>query len=353
MISVETEDIVKRLRNHTCLAMWCGDNESDMVLYDRGQDLGAYLLNKRVLPEAVRRFDVQGRYYHTSSPSGGPYPRSDWGGDKRNWGPTFPHRNYWHIRQESARLISESGSKALPSVETVRRSIPRDKQWPVDNLTWRLHAGDLDHHIRGDYVKFVEGLRFFVEPQSLEEAVEASQFANAWGVKLLIDRCRQQKGECGGVLIWKNADQWPCLDHGFFDYYGHPRMVYAWSKRAFAPVAVSMMQHYADERADLEVWLVNDLYEPVAGQVTLTAVTIDEQGNVLEQVALCREAAEVGPDDSQCLFTHSVKGFDGEHTVFLASFESYDESRRHQSTYTLVPRTAYRYHVLGGRTAID
>ena len=37
-VACEAEDIVKRLRNHTCLAMWCGDNESDMSLYDRGLD---------------------------------------------------------------------------------------------------------------------------------------------------------------------------------------------------------------------------------------------------------------------------------------------------------------------------
>ena len=175
----------------------------------------------------------------------------------------------------------------------------------MNTLTWKLHAGDLDQHIRGDYLKFSECMRFFPEPQSLEEAVETSQFANAWGVKMLIERCRQQKGECGGILVWKNADQWPCLDHGFFDYYGHPRAVYAWSKHAYAPVAISITQHFADEYADLEVWLVNDLYKPIAGQVTLYALTIDTHGNNSQQRSCsAKKLSRLIPDDACCLFTY-------------------------------------------------
>jgi beta-mannosidase len=349
----EAADIVQRLRNHTCLAMWCGDNESDMILYDRGQDPDAYLLNKIVLRDAVATFDLQRRHYHPSSPSGGPYPRSDWGGDKRNWGPWFPHSNYRHIRQESARVISESGSKSLPAVETVRRAMPADRQWPLDNRTWQLHAGDLDNHVRGDYLKFEACMRFFPEPRSLEEAVETSQFATAWGVKLLIERCRQQKGACGGILVWKNADQWPSLDHGFYDYYGHPRAVYAWSKLAFVPVAISITQHFEDPCADLEVWLVNDLVAPVAGQVTLSALTIDAQGRQVSTTVLAAQPARIGPDDACCVFTYPVKGFDPARTVFVAVFVSQDGATTHEATYTLAPETAYVYHILGSRDVPD
>jgi hypothetical protein len=321
-----------------------------MILYDRGLDPDEYRLNKVVLRQAVSAFDVQRRYYHVSSPSGGPYPRSDWGGDKRNWGPWFPHHNYRHIRQESARVISESGSKALPSVETVRRSMPEARQWPLNNRTWKLHAGDLDGHVRGDYIKFAECMRFFPEPHSLEEAIETSQFANAWGVKLLIERCRQQKGECGGILIWKNADQWPCLDHGFYDYYGHPRAVVAWARHAFAPVAISMAQHFDDENADLEVWLVSDLYRQLGGHAVLRALTIDQGGKTVGETVLQRATVEVAPDDARCLFTYPVRGFDRARTVFVASFESRDGTTKHQATYTLLPETAYRYHVVEGHT---
>jgi len=37
-IEPEVEDIIRRLRNHTCLAIWCGDNESDMIEHDQGRD---------------------------------------------------------------------------------------------------------------------------------------------------------------------------------------------------------------------------------------------------------------------------------------------------------------------------
>jgi hypothetical protein len=191
-------------------------------------------------------------------------------------------------------------------------------------------------------------MRFFPEPQTLEQAVATSQFANAWGVKLLIERCRQRKGECGGILIWKNADQWPCLDHGFYDYYGHPRAVVTWATRAFAPVAVSITQHFHDPDANLELWLVNDLYRPVEGQVVLAAQAIDEWGRVVAKHVLHAGPVYVGADEVRCLFTYPAQGFDRARTVFLASFESRDRSIQHQATYTLLPETAYRYYVVGG-----
>jgi hypothetical protein len=61
----------------------------------------------------------------------------------------------------------------------------------------------------------------------------------------------------------------------------------------------------------------------------------------------------VAPDDACCLFAHPVQGFDRARTVFLASFESQDGATKHQATYTLMPETAYRYHVTGGHGVSD
>jgi len=347
---IEAADIVRRLRCHTCVAAWCGDNESDMIEHDLGRDPALNPINKRILLDAVRAHDPQQRYYHPSSPSGGPYPRSDFGGDKRNWGSRFPHRNYWHIRQEEARFISESGSKALPSLATIRRSIPEGRQWPMDNLTWKLHAGDLDLRVRGDYRNEGPCTAFFKTPGNLEEAVIVSQFAQAWGMKLLIEQCRRRKGECGGILIWKTADQWPAYDHGVFDYFGHPRIYAAWIKEAFRPVAPSITQDRGDPAgANLELWLSNDHPHAVAGELRFAALQIAPDGSILGERALSATRVELKADGIERIGSFCVAEFGAEDTLFRTQFTGEVAADTVVQTYAIDPQVAYRYHMLGRR----
>jgi beta-mannosidase len=343
-IRLEAEDLVKRLRNHTCLAVWCGDNESDMFEHDMGRDPSLNPINKTILPGAVTQFDPQKRHYHPSSPGGGPYPRSDFGGDKRNWGPNFPQNNYFHIRQEEARFISESGTKALPSVETIERFLPPERRWPMDNLTWKLHAGDHDHLVRGDYLKEAPRVAFFKTPGNLEEAVEVSQFARAWGLKLLIEQCRRRKDECGGILVWKTSDQWPSYDHGLFDYYGHQRLDAEWIKEAYRPLAVSMTQDWRKQAAALEVWLSNDSSSSVTGMLKLERLVVTETGEATEVCLIHESAQTIEADTSRLVASFPVDACDLEQTLFRLRFAGEGMPAPCHSTYTSCPAVAYRYH---------
>lgn len=347
----EAEDIVKRLRNHTCLVAWCGDNESDMIEYDLGRDPSLNPINKRILPETLRRHDPQARHYHISSPSGGPYPRSDFSGDKRNWGPTFPQRNYWHIRQEEARFISEGGSKSFPSLETIRRSIPEAQRWPITTRTWRLHAGDIDGHVRGDYRNEPLCSAYFAETDNIEQAVVVSQFAQAWGAKLMAEQCRRRQAECGGMLYWKTADQWPCYDQGAFDYHGFPRPVYHWLREAFRPVLLSLTQDWrGDERGDLQLWLSCDTLHPVAGTVSLEAVLQSPAGELRERRLLYTGLASCASGESRRLALIAIPAdCAAETTVYRALLRDAASDTLALSTYSAAPRAAYLHHVLGSR----
>ncbi|MCX7013329.1 MAG: hypothetical protein NTW86_12375 [Candidatus Sumerlaeota bacterium] len=343
-IRVEARDMIRRLRNHTCLACWCGDNESDMMNYDRGIDPAKDPINKGALPEALRELDPQKRYYHPSSPGGDDYPRSPWSGDKRNWGGWSPHGNYRFLREEDARFISEAGTYALPARATVDQFMPPDLRWPFANYTWELHNGSVDRMRRNYFERMESYWKFLARPQSLDEAIRISQFGQAWGLKLLIERCRQRKFDCGGVMLWKLNDAWPCADGGLLDYYLRPRLALEWVRRAYQPVAVSMSQDPADPRADVEVWVVNDLHRAMGGMLELRVVEVAENGQAIRTAETRREKIEAPADSAQPYFAVSVAALDPSKTVLVAALQETDGTIESESTFTLEPRVAYLYH---------
>ena len=276
-VRAEVEELVRRLSRHTAIALWCGDNESDMIDVNRGDDPRANPINKGIIPQALQQYDIQNRPYHPSSPSGGPYPRSDWAGDRRDWGAWYPETHYMHIRQDEARFMSEGGCYAMPALPTFEKYISPENRWPMDNGILRLHTGDLDFTVRRFDRLNADLWNNFQPLRNYQEAVAVSQFAQAWGYKALIEHHRLRRTVCGGLLLWKLNDAWPALDAGLLDYDLQPRLSLDFVREAFRPVAVLTEQN--DEHPDqLHVAVVNDTRQPAQGSLRLATLTQSASG---------------------------------------------------------------------------
>ncbi len=281
-MEIEARDIVRRLRPHPCLAVFCGDNESDMTNHDHGADFRANRINHEVLPRVVRELSP-GTHYHPSSPFGFDYPRSPWSGDNRNWGPWDPTDNYSHIRREESRFISEAGAYALPSIESIRTWLKPENQWPCDGWAWDLRGGSTDTYRRDFVYQSLRLWRRFSEFDDIESAVEVSQFAQAWGAMVLFLHCRRRWPETGGVLWWKLDDAWPCMDGGVIEYGGRRRLLYYSLKYSLSPVVLCFFQDPADDTVTLHC--INHSDSRVAGIVDLFSIDPDSgQKRNLEQV---------------------------------------------------------------------
>ena len=319
LLKSEAQSVVLALRNYAAVVSWCGDNESDMIEYDAGRDYSQNTINKKLLPGVLKELDFQERYYHTSSPCGGPYPRSDFGGDKRNWGGLFPQKNYWHIRQESCVFMSEGGGRSLPGMDAVRRDFSKENMSPFPNEIWKLHSGDLDGHVRGDWKSVYECMKFFDSPETdnIEEQVEVSQFAHAWSNKLLVEQCRRRMDSgCDGILVWKLADQWTALDHGLLDGAGIERMCFAATKNAFKETVLSITQDWQSDESPIEVWAVNEGVNPLKGSISLFEVSTDGREKLLETFE-----TDIGANTACKLKEFENLIWDKESSILLVRFE--------------------------------
>jgi beta-mannosidase len=155
---------VRRLRNHACLALWCGNNEVQMIHVMGYRDLspggwGSAFFDE-VLPAAVAKHDG-GMPYWPGSPYGEPVDGEDavaaingvLDGDRHAWevwhGMDFgagsaefasvgESRLYRRYAADRGKFISEFGIHASPELATLRRWLPEDQL--------QVHSAGFDHH---------------------------------------------------------------------------------------------------------------------------------------------------------------------------------------------------------------
>jgi len=244
LVRSEVEAIVRDLRNHPSVALWCGGNEFSP---ERNQPLVS------VMQEVVAAED----------PSRPFLPASPAGGDSHNW-------RVWHsfepplaYRQDRTGFASEFGLQAPPDVDALRRFIPPHELWPP-GASWRSHGGHLP--------KLRRYARPFLEPEGadLDGFVRASQRAQALGLQIGVEHYRRLKAAgCGGALIWQLNEPWPAISWSLLDFYGQTKPAYELVQRLFRPLLISLdypLQRYCPgDGFSSDVWLVNDLAQDLPG----------------------------------------------------------------------------------------
>lgn len=210
-VKQEAYSVVERLRNHPSLALWCGNNENDMVHAGEGLGPNCDLISRHVLPAVVREADPS-RVYIPSSPfvDFKPAPGEDWEKnllEQHLWGPRSYYKGSYYTQQQ-ARFIGEIGYHGCPAKSSLSKFLPPEKLWP-QNAAWDAHATDHWLRRRRDYdrnqlmLDQVEML-FGRVPEKLEEFILASQVVQA-GTEIF----------CGTSSLQKICLQWHSLVESF------------------------------------------------------------------------------------------------------------------------------------------
>jgi beta-mannosidase len=244
LVRAEAQAIVRDLRNHPSLAVWCGGNEFSP---QRNTPL------VQALQQVVAREDPT-RHFLPASPGNG---------DSHNWQVWHEFRSPAAYREDHAGFASELGLQAPPDVQTLRRFIPAEDLWPPGR-SWTFHGAGLKK-LRRYGRPFLSG-----QDSTLEAFVQASQRAQAHGLQLAIEHYRRRKARgCGGVLIWQLNEPWPAVSWALIDSFRQPKPAYDTVRRLLEPVLVSVdyapKQFQPGDDLSADVWIVNDLSEALPG----------------------------------------------------------------------------------------
>ena len=145
-----------------------------------------------------------------------------------------------------------SPGPAIPTLESVKRFIPKEHLWPMDEV-WNYHAGGE----RFTTVNvFTDGLnRRYGMASSLEDYERKAQAAAYDGERAMFEAYGRNKYVSTGVIQWMLNNAWPSLIWHLYDYYLVPGGGYFGTKKAMERV------HVQYDYDDQSVVVVNDSYE--------------------------------------------------------------------------------------------
>lgn len=263
-VRLEAEAAVKRLRPHTCLALWAGNNEIESGWFEWGWSKThperiwrAYeRIFHDILPAAVAAFDGR-RAYIPSSPTSQEvgHPNDPASGDAHLW-------NVWHGQDDHAgylkcdhRFVSEFGFQSIPAMETMRAAIPADEM--------RLDSPAMLQHQKspGGNEKVDRAVRrWFGRPKDFASLVYLSQVYQALTVRTGVEHWRRSAPRTMGALYWQANDCWPVASWAGLDFFGRWKALHYAARRFFAPYLASGL---SDEQG-ARVWATADFEAPPA-----------------------------------------------------------------------------------------
>ncbi len=232
---------IRRLRHHSSIAMWCGDNEClgavrwHNALENHTKYYISFSIFNRELAKLVEEHDPERAFWPTS-PCGGPGQlgdcfKNDSEGDMHYWGVWHGGKDMTAYYSVKPRFCSEFGFEAFPSVEQIRSFCPEDEM--------NLFSPVIDHRqkcIKGNTPILNMLGNYFRMPKDFESMIYVSQVQQAIAIKTGAEFWRSLKPRCMGTIFWQLNDDWPTVSWSAIEYGGKWKQLMYHAKRFYAPV---------------------------------------------------------------------------------------------------------------------
>ena len=318
----EAVDNVKRLRNHSSIAMWAGNNEipsfaswgfwgfkTKWTPQDSTSIFNMYKdIFHHILPAALSSYDSEKFYWSASSNGenfGIKHAESLNKGDMHYWGVWAGTNKIESYNEMVPRFMSEYGFQSFPEMATIKKfALPADYDLNSEIMVFHQRSGTGNRKIL-DYMK-----DWFKVPADFQKFLYVSQLLQAEAIKIGMEAHRRGKPYCMGSLFWQIDDVWPGPSWSSMDYYYRWKAQQYYVKNAYKEIISSTIS----KGDSLKTYVISDRLKDA--QVTLQIKLMDFNGRTLKEVS---RSIMVGANASEAIFSvlesEFIKGQDSKSMV--------------------------------------
>jgi len=329
-VKQEIADQLIRLRNHPCIALWCGNNEVAEGWSNWGWQK-QYHMNAT---DSIRIWSDYQKIFHQIIPSvidslsnGIAYwpssPQFGWGrkeslqyGDIHYWGVWWGEEPFEKYQQKVGRFVSEYGFQSFPSKSTLEKFTNLNDR-KLNSSIMQAHQ----KHPKGFQIIDQQMGLYYQKPSEFDTYAYTSQVLQAEGLKIAIEAHRTAMPYCMGTLYWQFNDCWPVVSWSSSDYFQEKKAAYYFVKKCFA----TNMLAFKKQQDSLQVCLVSDSLNEM--QVQFKFRVMDFTG---KKILETNQLLKVAPQSATMLLNKSIASIVSNHSlqnlVAVASIQKVDGS---------------------------
>lgn len=259
VLEKEATAILKALRGHASVCLWCGGNE----LFNDWSGMDDQKHALRLLNKLCYELDRETPYINTSPLMGmghGGYLFRDQQGQEV----------YQIFQNAHNTAYTEFGVPCISDREYLLQYLPEDMVEPFEPNDSLLAHHAFSAWVPGDETwSCVSTLRdYFGQEQSLDELIGWSQWLQCEGYKGIFEEARKQKPYCSMAINWCYNEPWPtAANNTLFNYPARQKPSYEAVKQALRPTMTSAriqkFQYEGEEMFEAELWMLNDSLEDI------------------------------------------------------------------------------------------
>jgi beta-mannosidase len=275
-LAPEIDQAVLRLRGHTAIIHWYGDNENAMNDGEHAPGKAWFEISEKLSRPALEKHDL-GRAFTASCPFFGTPSLTPLQGDCHisvffSEDRSFMRSDMKDYRDRLDRTVGRFGSEyalyGAPDKESLVRFMPKDKL--EDSALWEFHTKDNPCHPPGEIITLFNSLErsarnIFGPFKNSDDRLSKFAYVHYETTRLAVEASRRKQPFCRGLLFWMLNDCWPASGWSMIDYYSRPKAAYYGFRHAAKPVHCS----FRLSGGKLEAWVSNNSTEPVTRRFTL------------------------------------------------------------------------------------
>ena len=295
----EVEYNVKRLRNHASLALWCGNNEIELLSYN-------WITNKKylqwtekffynILPSWLEKFDNITPYI-PGSPCGIGHMKgtnSDNVGNTHLWQVWHGLQPLNYYRKRMTRFCSEFGFESLPDMKTIEY-FAKPSDYSLSSEVFSAHQKCWSGNSKMVY--YISS-RFRL-PNRFEDYVYLSQICQVECVRDATEHWRRNKGRCNGSIYWQFNDCWPVCSWAGMDYFGNYKAIQYCARHFNQPITLSA----EDTKERIKIVAINDTIKDVNTRISVRLMDFGGRVYVKDSAKLSLKSL-----NNETVFTFSTK----------------------------------------------